>query len=109
MGRRHVAHRTRSGISLLIGELKVAEKKVGFERRFTKCKRAGVWRHDQQAAKVPEACTNFRSMAQVEPTATMRVLGAEVHMQAGQELEFAQILAKAWAAFHLKAPLWRTI
>lgn len=34
----------------------------------------------------------------------MWVFGSEVHMSADQEFKLAQVQAKAWAAFHLKAP-----
>lgn len=39
----------------------------------------------------------------------MRVLGVGVHVQAYFELEFTQVLARAWAAFHKKAPLRRNM
>lgn len=46
-------------------------------------------------------------MAQVETTGTMRVLGAEVQMQAEHEAELTQVLSEAWAAFHAKGRLLR--
>lgn len=48
------------------------------------------------------------AVAQVETTATMRVFGSKVHVQADHEFQFAQVLSKAWAAFHANVPPWRT-
>lgn len=52
-----------------------------------------------------EELTELREMATVPTTSTMRVLGA---VQSDHKLEFASLLAKAWAAFHANGPLWRT-
>lgn len=38
----------------------------------------------------------------------MRILGAEVHMQAEHACEFEKTASKTWAAFHLKSLQWRT-
>lgn len=92
----------------MICELKAAAKTMGLELRLTECKWAEVRRPDQQATPVSRACHELRCMSNVDKASTMRVFGADVHMQAYLELEFAQVLSRTWAAFHMKAPLRRT-
>lgn len=47
-------------------------------------------------------------MAQVEPTATMIVVGAELHMQADSEADITRVLSKTCAAFHARVQMWWT-
>lgn len=72
-----------------------AAKQVGF------C--AEARRKDKLPTPVQPELVELHSMAEVAPTETMRVLGGQVHVQVGHDLEFAQLLANTWKAFHTKA------
>lgn len=63
--------------------------KVGLALRLSKCRWAEVRRADPPAQPAAEEHAELREMATVATTSTMHVLGAEVHMQVDQDLEFA--------------------
>lgn len=92
----------------LIHEVIEAAERERFEMRLTKRRWSDVRLRDQTPAPVLAHCRELRAIAQADATPTTRVRVSEVHMQAEHKLELAQVLAKAWAAFHANAPLWRT-
>lgn len=103
------AHHTQSGRNLCTDlRSNEAAKKANLEFTCAKCGWSEVRRQGQPPTPVPEAHQELGTMAQSDMTATIRVLGSGVRMQANYELEFTQVLANVLAASHTKAPLWRT-
>lgn len=92
----------------MIQELMAEARNVGLQFRLSKCKRAQVKRADQRDERPKLEHTELAAMARVPETECLRVLGAPVHTQADSTREFDEIVARAWSAFHAKAPLWRS-
>lgn len=89
-------------------ELEDAARRVGLELRLNKCKWAEVRCRDQPATRVSHEHAELSAMPHVLEHAPMLIPGAPVSMTADFDLEFTQIVAKAWQAHHSNAPFWRS-
>lgn len=82
-------------LQIMFRNLKLAEGKLGLERRISKCKRPEVKRKHQAAAPADPEYTELSAMAILPTSETMRVLGAPANMTSDHGIEFEDILAKA--------------